>query len=79
MERLPLLRASMKVAELHGDPTWCRGTVTGKRWDAGRPLVDLELACINQAGVRTASASATVEMVSHDVSIDPPCLIQPQS
>lgn len=64
---------------IHGDTNWCRGKVIGKRWDAGRPLVDLELECVNQSGVRTASANATVEMVSHDVRVDPPCLVQPQT
>jgi len=63
---------------LHGDANWCRGTVTNKRWESGRPLVDLEVQCVNQAGVVTAAGTATVEVVSHDVRVDPPCLVQPE-
>jgi len=41
-----------------GDTTWLTGSVTGV--DAGRGSVDLEVQGVNQRGVQTCSASATV-------------------
>jgi len=73
------LDVRMERPVIHGDTNWCRGTVIGKRWDeSGRPLVDLEVSCVNQSGVCTALGTATVELVSHDVNVDPPCLVQPE-
>lgn len=63
---------------IHGDTNWCRGEVTEKRWEQGRPLVDLSVRCVNQNGEITAAGTATVELLSHDVHVDPPCLIQPE-
>jgi hypothetical protein len=43
-----------------GDTTWLRGHVTGKRQEAGRHLVDVEVRCENQRGMVTSPGTAVV-------------------
>jgi acyl dehydratase len=47
---------------LIGDTTYCRGTVSGKRQQDGRGLVDLELSTVNQRDAQTTEGQATVEL-----------------
>ena len=46
----------------HGDTTWVKGKVTGKRKEAGEFLVDLELYCENQDGEKHQDCKATVQL-----------------
>lgn len=47
-----------------GDILTCTGRVTGKRREAGRGLIDLEIAETNQRGEVCAPGKATVELPS---------------
>jgi acyl dehydratase len=51
---------------LNGDTHWLKGTVSGKRREAGQPLVDLELWGYDQRGERTIRGGATVVLPSRD-------------
>ena len=51
---------------LNGDTTWLKGTVSGKRWETHRGLVDLELWGYDQREERTIRGAATVVLPSRD-------------
>jgi acyl dehydratase len=63
---------------LHGDTTWAKGRVTGKRQENGQFLVDLDVWCENQRGEVTATGSAVVALVAKQVDTLPPVLILPE-
>lgn len=48
----------------HGDTTWVKGKVTGKRDEGGEFLVDLDVHCENQDGVVHQTSTATVRLPS---------------
>lgn len=60
------LEDSIRKFNYHGDTQFLSGTVTGKRVEGGRHLVDLDLHMVNQREVETAYASATVALPSRD-------------
>jgi acyl dehydratase len=47
-----------------GDVITCKGTVTSKRQDCGKNLVDIEVWAENQKGEKTVAGTATVELPS---------------
>ena len=63
--RVVALSASYRGMDKKGDKFTCRGQVSGKRTEAGRRLVDLELWTESEADgsvARTTSGAATVEL-----------------
>jgi len=52
-----------------GDVSWMKGKVTKKYTDNGEHLVDLELYCENQANIVHMDGSATVQLMSHDMTV----------
>ena len=54
------------------DTTWCKGRVSEKSAQEGKPRVELEVWCENQRGEITARGSATVALVSRQVDLYPP-------
>ena len=63
------LEDSIRKFNYMGDTQFLSGTVTAKRVEAGRHLVDLELHMVNQRDVETAYASATVGLASRDAGL----------
>jgi Acyl dehydratase len=63
-----LWRQSSEIRKFNylGDFHVMSGTVTGKRIEAGRPLVDIELRGVNQRGENTCPATATVLLPSRE-------------
>jgi acyl dehydratase len=57
------LGARIKLPVIFGDTTFCKGKVLGKRLEAGKGLVDLELWAENQLGQVTATGAAVVELL----------------
>jgi acyl dehydratase len=56
------LAVELRAPVLFGDVSWCTGKVVGKRVDADRHLVDLDLWITNQRGERSTLGSAIVEL-----------------
>jgi len=56
------LRVELRNPNLVGDTTWLRGSVTNKRQEEGRAVVDCETTCTNQRGTLTAKGISTVEL-----------------
>lgn len=63
-----LLRLKNEIRNFNfiGDTTTCSGTVTGKRQEDGRCLVDLEVRATNQRGEVTSPGVATVILPSRE-------------
>ncbi|MBF9033332.1 hypothetical protein HKCCE2091_03690 [Rhodobacterales bacterium HKCCE2091] len=60
------LRNEIRAFNFVGDTTRCRGTVTDKRVEDGRCIVELEIAAVNQRDEVTAPGSATVLLPSRE-------------
>ncbi len=58
------LEDSIRKFNYHGDTQFINGEVVGKREQDGRFLVDLKMSMVNQRGLETAYASATVSLPS---------------
>jgi acyl dehydratase len=58
------IKVKFVALNLLGDVTWCRGTVTDKRVEDGRHLVDLDVLTINQRDQQTTEGTATIELLS---------------
>jgi acyl dehydratase len=56
------LNAQIRRHNPVGDAVWCRGTVTGKRVENGRHLVEVELIGRNQADALSIKGTAEVEL-----------------
>lgn len=68
---LKRLRAEMRLFNIVGDTTWCKGRVTNKYTKNGQALIDLEIWAENQRGETTAPGLATVILPSRDTSLSP--------
>jgi hypothetical protein len=68
---LKRLRGEMRMFNLVGDTTWCKGTVKRKYEKDGYALVDLEIWAENQRGAVTAPGLATVMLPSRDINHRP--------
>jgi acyl dehydratase len=66
------LEARLKGMVQFGDTLWCEGKVAGKRKEAGKYLVDLELFCRNQRGEITTTGKAVVELPSKESLLNSP-------
>jgi acyl dehydratase len=64
---LKRLYAELRLFNVIGDTTWCRGKVTRKYIQDGEPLVELEVWCQNQRGETTAPGQATVRLPRRQV------------
>ena len=58
--RVAAISARYRGMDARGETFTCRGRVVGKREEAGRLLVDLELCTVNEHGERTTTGAATV-------------------
>lgn len=65
------LEDSIRKFNYMGDTQFLAGTVTGKRVQAGRYLVDLDLEMVNQRDIKTAWAKAVVSLPSRDAGLPP--------
>ena len=54
------LSIRLKLPVIFGDITHCKGRVTGKRLDAGAPLIDCDVWAENQLGQITANGTASI-------------------
>jgi len=63
-----VVRQSSEIRKFNymGDHHLMTGTVTGKRIEAGQPVVDLELRGVSQRGENTCPATATVALPSRE-------------
>ncbi|MDO8567341.1 MAG: MaoC family dehydratase N-terminal domain-containing protein [Dehalococcoidales bacterium] len=68
------LYVQMRVPNLRGDTTWCKGRVTRKYTEGKNSCVDFELVSINQRGVLNGKATATAYLPTkkHPVVLPPP-------
>ncbi|MEE8471976.1 MAG: MaoC family dehydratase N-terminal domain-containing protein [Dehalococcoidia bacterium] len=65
---LQRLYAELRLFNVIGDTTWCRGKVTRKYIQDGQALVDLEIRAENQRGEITAPGQATVRLPRRQAS-----------
>ena len=65
---LKRVRTEMRRFNIAGDTTWCTGKVVRKYIKDNTPLVDIELAAVNQRGEVTTPGLATVALPSRDVN-----------
>lgn len=69
------LEVRLTRPNIHGDSTWCQGSVVKKYREGPEYLIDLRLRCEDQRGKETAVGSATVSLVSKDPDSLPPILM----
>ncbi len=56
------LSVRIKLPNIFGDTTWCKGKVTNKRMEEGKYLVDADIWTENQLGQTTATGKAVIEL-----------------
>jgi hypothetical protein len=61
---LKVLEAQSRRINSHGDTSWMKGKVTKKYVDNDEHLVDLDVHCENQDGVKHMTGTATVRLPS---------------
>ena len=63
---LKKMYVELRLFNVVGDTTWCRGKVSAKREENGERLVDLEIWGENQRGEVTTKGTATVRLPSKE-------------
>ncbi len=59
---LKTLDVQVRMFNIIGDTTWCKGKVTGKHEKDGEHIVECDVWCENQRGERTAMGTATASL-----------------